>query len=322
MVESRHRGDAVITDAGGTVVHAWGEMDRVVYPRSSIKPLQALVLLETGAADAYDVSDAELALAAASHGGTPEHTAAARAWLGRLGLGAGDLECGGYEPMDETAAKAMVRAGDTPGPLENNCSGKHTGILATALHQGEPTGGYTRPGHPAQTRLKTMLEEMGACDLARAPTGTDGCGIPVYGMALNAMARALARMADPAGLDAARAGAAARVIGAMTSHPEMVAGPDRFDTMAIEAARGAFVVKGGAEGMYGAILPGRGLGVALKIDDGAKRASEAAMAAILKFLGLLDGVAEERLKAFLEAPVTNARGDTVGAVRMAPNWDR
>ena len=330
MVESRHRGAAVVVDSDGRLVHAWGDAARLVYPRSAIKPLQALVLIETGAADAYQLTDTELALASASHGATPEHTDLCAHWLERIGLGPGDLECGGQEPMDGETARDLIRMGVSPGPIHNNCSGKHTGFLTTARHLGEPVAGYSGPDHPVQQRMAVLLAEMGDCDLTDAPAGTDGCGIPVYGMPLRAMATALARMADPAGLAPERRAAAKRIIGAMTAHPRLVAGPARFDTIAMEAGAmevgaNTFAVKGGAEGMYGAVLPGLGLGIALKIDDGAKRASEVAMAAILEFLGALapigTGAAETAMAAFLEAPVTNARDETVGAVRMAEGWE-
>ncbi len=319
MVESRHRAAAVVMDAAGKRPHAWGDTGQLVYPRSAIKPVQTLALIESGAAERFAISDAEIALASASHNGTPAHTEAVAAWLVRIGLSERDLVCGAHPPMDEDAARALVRAGQTPGPLCNNCSGKHAGFLTTARHMGEPTAGYVKPGHPVQQRLKGLLGEMGGADLARAPTGVDGCGIPVYGMTLAALARALARMADGERLDAARNQASKRIVAAMTANPLLVAGRGRFDTRAMQAGAGAFVAKGGAEGVQVAIVPGLGLGVAVKVEDGAKRAAEVAMAAILNLLGVLpDGLA----KPFLEAPVVNAAGDPVGVVRMARDWTK
>ncbi len=320
MVESRHQGTLVVMDAVGKTIHAWGDPDRVVYPRSAIKPLQALALVETGAAGAFDVTDQELALACASHSGMPEHTKIAGRWLERLGLGPDDLECGAHKPLDPGAAKAMIRSGETPGPLHNTCSGKHAGMLTTAKHMNEPVSGYTAPGHPVQEWLRALLTEMGGADLTRAPEGTDGCGIPVLGQPLSAMALALARMADPKGLDDGRAGACRRIVGAMTAHPFLVAGPGRFDTIAMEAAKAKFAVKAGAEGVYGAILPELGLGVALKIDDGAKRAAEVVMAAILDHLGLLDADAAKGMGKYLDAAVMNSPGNRVGSIRMQDGW--
>ena len=320
MVESRHRGAAVVMDREGKIVHAWGDGRRVVFPRSAVKPVQALVLVETGAAEAFDVADKELALASASHSGMPEHISAVSNWLKRIGLGPGDLECGGHEPLNPDAAKGLVQSGESFGPVHNNCSGKHTGMMTTAKHLGEPVSGYAKPGHPVQERLRVLLAEMGGADLTRAPEGMDGCGIPVFGMPLAAVAVAMARMADPGNLDDGRAGACRRIIGAMTAHPFLVAGPDRFDTVAMEAAKGRFVVKAGAEGMYGAILPGLGLGVALKIDDGAKRAAEVVMAAVLDHLGVLDEKAAKAMGKYLDAPVMNSPGNRVGQIRMKDGW--
>mgnify|MGYP002529290883 CR=1 FL=1 len=225
MVETRHFGACVVIDADGGILHAWGDQDRVVYPRSAIKPLQTLALIETGAADAYRLPDAEVALASASHGATSEHVDGVGAWLKRIGLGPEDLECGNQDPMDKDAAKALVRAGEASGRIHNNCSGKHTGFLCTALHMSEPPKGYSKLGHPVQDRLFAILSEMSGADLSQAPRGTDGCGIPVVGIPLIAMALALARMADPKDLDPGRAGAARRVVRAMTAHPPRVLRP-------------------------------------------------------------------------------------------------
>ena len=315
-VESSHRGAGVVVDPAGGVVAAWGDVARPVYPRSAVKPLQALPLIETGAAERFSVGDAEIALAAASHSGEPEHVALVTAWLKRMGLGPGDLECGPHAPMGEAATAALVHAGREPSPVHNNCSGKHAGFLATALHLGEETAGYVKPGHPVQRRMAEVLSDLSGVDLEGAPRGTDGCGIPVIAMPLRAMALGMARLANPDGLAPDRAAACRRVFGAMAAHGRMVAGRGRFDTRAIEAGSGAFVVKTGAEGVYVAAM--EGLGVALKIDDGAKRASETAMAAILGHLGVLDGI--RTLDPYLDGTVLSRPGDRVGAVRPAPGW--
>ncbi len=317
LVESRHSVDAVVVDASGGVVHRWGDCDRHVYPRSAIKPLQALPLVETGAAEAFAVSDAEVALACASHNGEPVHTRAVAAWLERLGLGVESLECGRQLPMDEGSAHDLLRAGEPDTALENNCSGKHTGFLATARHLGEPVEGYIEPGHPVQARLVEVLIEMGDVDLTATERGRDGCGIPVIGMPLRAMAKALARMADPSELPPLRAAAAERIVGAMMAHPYQVAGRERFDTYAMQAAPGRFAVKAGAEAVHAAIVPERGLGIALKGADGAKRGSEVAMAAVLDHLGLLDDKARTAMRDHLEAPLFNRPGERTGSIRMA-----
>lgn len=320
MVESRHRGAAAVVGADGSVVHAWGDVERPVYSRSAIKPLQALPLVETGAAEAFAVSDAEIALACGSHGGAPEHVRPVAAWLERIGLAPADLECGTHPPTDHAAAGALVRAGEEPSPLHNNCSGKHAGFLTTAVHLGEATAGYVGPDHPVQKRVESVLADLGGVALEGAARGTDGCGIPVIAMPLTAIARAMARLADPRGLAPARAAAVRRIVAAMTGHPGLVAGRERFDTVAIAAGRGAFVVKIGAEGVYAAAVPASGLGVALKIDDGARRAAETAITVLLRHLGALDAKAQAALEPYLDRPVPNRAGVRVGSVGVAKGW--
>lgn len=251
------------------------------------------------------MSEEEIALACASHDGDTESVSRIAAWLGRMGLTESDLECGAHVPTATAAADALVRSRRAPGPLHNNCSGKHAAMLAVARHRGEPVRGYIAPDHPAQTRLKRLLAEMSGADLAEAPAGVDGCGIPVYAMPLKGLARAMARLASAGGE------AAQSVIAAMTRHPRLVSGPGRFDTEAMAAGAGLFVVKGGAEGMHVAAIPGTGLGIALKIEDGAGRASNVVMAALLeRFAGV-------SLPAWREAPVHNIAGREVGVLRPA-----
>lgn len=320
LVESRHACLAVVADASGAVLDSWGDGDREIYPRSAIKPLQALPLIETGAADAFDLSDREIALACASHMGEPMHHEAVRAWLGRLGLGADDLECGAHAPRDEAAATAVIRNNVTLDRAYNNCSGKHSGFLTTAVHLNEATAGYSAADHPVQQRLKARLRELGGSDLDATSRGIDGCGIPVLGMPLAALARAMARMADPDGLPSPQGAASRRIFRAMTTHPEMVRGTHGLDTAIMRAGRGRFATKTGAEGVYIAIVPERKLGIALKVEDGASRASGLAMCALLDRLGLLDEAARAALRDQMTAVVPNAAGRPVGEIRMAAGW--
>ncbi len=314
-VESRHRGAIAVIDGSGNLIASWGEIDRPVFPRSAIKPLQALALVESGAADHFNLTSEELALACASHSGEPAQVQRVDRWLGRMGLGPEDLECGAHPPRHAQEVADMVRAGESPGRSHNNCSGKHAGFLCTALHMGEPTKGYSKADHPVQQRLRAVLSELGGCDLSTTAHGIDGCGIPVIAMPLVAMARALARMANPVDMPEPRAAASRRIIAAMTSHPEMVGGNGRFDTRMMVAGRGAFVVKTGAEGVYAGILPGPGLGIALKIDDGATRAAETVMAALLKHFGVLGDGVIDAVADLMEPVIVNAAGDPVGVVR-------
>jgi L-asparaginase II len=315
MVESHHRGSAAVIDADGRVVRAWGDTDAPVFARSAIKPLQALPLVETGAADRFGLGNVELALACASHRGEPIHVETVRRWLARADLGPQDLECGAHAPGNAAAAEAMIRAGEAPSPVHNNCSGKHSGFLTTARHLGEPTRGYIAPEHPVQKRVRAVLEEMSGLDLSRAPTGTDGCGIPVIGMSLRGMARAMARLANPKGLSADRAAAGKRLLDAMAAAPLMVSGTGTFNTVMMTVAGSTVRLKTGAEGVYCAMLPGLGYGIALKMDDGAARASEVAVGAILDSLGAFTDQQRETLAPQLRPIVKNVAGRDVGEIR-------
>lgn len=316
VVESRHRVSAVVVSAGGALVATWGEVEAPVYPRSAVKPIQALALVESGAAEAGAVSQPELALACSSHGGEPIHVEAVGAWLARLGLGEADLECGAHAPLHEPSAAALARSGSPPSAFHNNCSGKHAAMLATARHLGEATRGYIQASHGVQRRVADCLAEMSGCDLAAAPAASDGCGIPTYAMPLAGLARAMARLADPADQGAARAAACRRITAALAAHPLMVAGQGRCCTAVIEATGGAVLAKGGAEGVYAAALPGAGLGLALKAEDGARRASEAALLALLGHLGALDESQIARLGGLTGGRVLNRLGDQVGEIRV------
>jgi len=320
MVESRHRGSVAIVDADGALVESRGDIAQPVYPRSAIKLLQALPLIESGAADAFAVTPPELALACASHGGEPPHVATVLAWLARIGLGVADLECGTHWPSTTAAAHALVRAGETPRAVHNNCSGKHTGMLATCRHLGEPTRGYIDPAHPAQRRILAVFEAMCGLDLSGAPRGTDGCSLPQIGMPLAALARGIARFGAPDALPAARAAACRRLAAAVTAHPFMLAGTDRACTRLNEIAAGKAVVKTGAEGVYVAAIPARGLGIALKIEDGAGRAAEIAIAALLDRHAGLSETQRAALAPLIAPPTVNAAGRTVGSFGPAPAW--
>jgi L-asparaginase II len=316
MVESRHRAIACVVDADGRVLRHWGDVERPVYARSAVKSLQALPLVETGAADAFGLGDEELALACASHRGESVHTARVAAWLERIGLGPSDLECGVHLPYDEEAAHELLRRGEAPSPVHNNCSGKHAGMLTTAVHRGEPTRGYIRRDHPVQQRILGVLEQMTGHDLSRAPWGHDGCGIPTIGIPLGGIAMAMARLADPSGLPAHRAEAAARLCRAWGAHPHLVGGRHSYDTRLMKAAGGRVLLKVGAEGVMCAVVPELGLGAAVKVEDGADRAAGVAMAAILGGLGVLPEPDGE-LAALLRPQLANRAGLRVGEVRPA-----
>jgi len=316
MTESRHRALAVIADRNGRILDYWGNFERAIYPRSAVKPLQALPLIESGAADAFALGSEELALACASHSGEPVHTEAVAAWLERIGCSSADLECGAHPPYDTETARELVRQGREPTPLHNNCSGKHTGFLTVARHKGEPLSGYTAFTHPVQQRILGVLEQMTGQDLGDAPRGIDGCSIPTIAVPLGALAMAMARLADPVDLPDRRAEAALRIRAAWGAHPYLIAGRNRFDTLAMTAGEGRFMVKAGAEGVSCAALPEFGIGIAVKIEDGAGRAADVAMAALLRHVGALGDEAWESLAGTPARPrLANVRGTTVGEIR-------
>lgn len=313
FVECVHLGSAVVATPEGAVVEGWGEPDRVVLPRSAAKPLQALALVESGAADAASLGEAELALACASHSGAALHAGLARRWLGRLGLTEAALACGGHEPADRAERDALIRAGAAPGRAHDNCSGKHSGFLTLALRLTAPVEGYCEPEHPVQRAVADAIHEATG-DPPELGHAVDGCSAPNFATTLTGLARAMARMAAPeAGFGAgARAEAARRLMAAMTARPELVAGEGRATTGLMRRTAGRVAVKSGAEGVFVAMLPGRGLGVALKIDDGAGRAAECAMAAILSRLGEGEAAAPWR-----EVPQRNRAGTVTGRLRPA-----
>jgi len=317
FVESRHRGACAVVNVHGDLVHGWGNVDALVYPRSALKPVQALSLLESGAADHFALTDEEIALACASHNGEPFHVERVNAWLHRVGLSGDDLECGIGESISLQVTKAMSRDHIEFTRAHNNCSGKHAGFLCTARHLGVVGKNYLHSDHPVQRQVTESIEQMAGVSLENAPRGVDGCGIPVFAFPLRALARAMARMMAT-DLAAPRRRAAERILAAMAAHPHCVAGHERFDTVVMEACGGAVVLKGGAEGVHVAMIPAHGLAVALKIDDGSIRGSELAMGCVLDGLGLLPGPARDAVAERITTPVLNTLGAVVGELRRGP----
>ena len=285
-VESRHAGAFAVADAKGGLVLSGGDPDRAIFPRSAIKALQALPLLVSGAADKFGLGDAELALACASHAGAPVHTETASRMLALAGRDETCLECGTQWPSSCAAARALAASGGQPGPLHNNCSGKHAGFICTAVATGRDPGGYVRPDHPAMRDITAAVSAVSGVNLERQVPGIDGCSIPAYQLPLRNLAAGFARFGSLAGLPEGFAGAAARLQRAVAAHPIMLAGEGLFDTVLAGVMGGAAFAKVGAEGVYCGALPRLGLGFALKCDDGAVRAAEAAAASLIRhFLG-------------------------------------
>jgi len=323
-VESRHADSLAVVDADGALLASLGDIERPVFPRSAVKALQALPLVAGGAADAFGLRDEELALACASHGGEDGHVATARAMLAKASLDESALECGAHWPYLDTAVHALARAGRTPGPAHNNCSGKHAGFVCVGCLMARDTGrdpqafvrGYVRHEHPVMREVAAALAAVTGADIERAPRGIDGCSIPTYGIALRAMALGFARFGSGHGLSAAHAGAARRLRGAVATSPWHAAGTGRFDTRVMQHFGDRVFCKVGAEGVYGAALPARGLGVAIKIDDGAARAAEVVMAAVVEALVALDDRDTAFVHGLVEPPLRNWNGIEVG--RLEP----
>jgi L-asparaginase II len=308
IVESRHTGAYAVCDAEGRVIAEAGDVTQPVFPRSAIKAFQCLPVVESGAADRFGFSDEEIALACASHGGEPEHARVARAMLAKVGASEDDYECGAHWPMDYAAQRALARSGGEPLAVHNNCSGKHAGMLALAKQLGVPAQGYARPGHPVQRAIARTIGELCDADVDRAPCGIDGCSVPTWAIPLSNLALGFARLT--------RRASAKRIFAACRAHPFMVAGTGRFCTRLMQAVPRAFV-KTGAEGVYGAAVPHAGLGIALKCDDGASRAAEVAMAAVLARLDVWTAEERAALRGFARVAIKNWRQFTTGEIRAA-----
>jgi L-asparaginase II len=317
-VESRHRGSIAIVDASGRAIAAIGAVTDHVFPRSAVKPIQALPLVETGAADAFGYGAVELALACASHGGEPRHVAAVENMLAAAGADSTGLECGPQWPSDEEARAALWRSGRQPTAIHNNCSGKHAGFLAVARHRGWEISGYVAPDHPVQELVRQALAEIAGTHLDASVRGVDGCSIPAYSIPLDRLAFGFARFVTGEGLSEIRAAAARRLIEACQSEPFFVAGTGRFCTQAMTIFGKRLIVKTGSEGVFCAGFPEHGLGAAVKCDDGAARAAEVMMGTVIAAVLKPQEPEMQRFRHRLRTPVSSRNGLPVGEVRPSP----
>ena len=316
MLESAHLGHAVICDGRGAIIEAWGDPEAVIFPRSSCKMIQALPLIESGAADAAGLSDEQLALSCASHNGAAIHTERVARWLDDLGMSESDLRCGPQMPDDFPARKGLVCSGIAPCQIHNNCSGKHTGFLTLTRHLGAGPE-YIDASHPVQVAVRAAFEEV--TGLASPGYGIDGCSAPNFATTVHGLARAMGYFAAARPDGRGREGAAARLVQAMMGHPDLVAGEGRACTRLMRAMGGRVAVKTGAEAVFVAILPELKRGIALKIMDGATRASEAALTALLVRLGALE--ADHPVVAdLLTGPILTRRGIAAAALRRAAGF--
>ncbi len=319
-VESQHFGAAVVCDTKGDVVESWGDIERLIFPRSVLKPMLAIHLIESGAGDHYTLSDAELSLACSSHQGEQMHQNLVKSWLNRLGLTEDHLACGAVLPEHTESAHQLLASGQQGCRIHHNCSGKHTGFLTTALHLDMPLDNYHQLEHPLQQLSLDILSDLSDIDLRQYPIGIDGCGLPAPTMPLLQLGRAIARFANPVDLSDNRAKAIYRLHEAITNEPLYIAGHGSVVSELNEVTKGAVLAKSGAEGVLTAALPERGLGIALKIADGSNRARSVALLAILDHLGALSDEEKHKLHAHISPTIVNSRGLVVGEVRTAASW--
>jgi L-asparaginase II len=325
ITESRHRGHIAAVEPDGNVVSYLGAPLNVTFLRSSAKPFQTLPLLVSGAADRFEFTDQEIALACASHSGEPIHTALAASMLRKIGLGPEALRCGIHEPFSPEVAQGLRDRGEQPNVLQNNCSGKHAGMLALARHLGAPTDNYDSAENPVQLAIADVVSQFSGIAVEDLSVGVDGCGVPVFGITVRAMAMAYARLVSPLmEFDQATRDACKRIVRVMSAYPELIGGTsNRLDTEIMRAAPGRVISKVGAEGVYtAAILPceewPRGLGLALKIEDGDDhRARPTVVIEALHQLSLLRDESLEAVARYAFFPVRNRRGEIVGEIRAS-----
>lgn len=325
IIESLHRGHLIAVDGGGETVAELGSPESVTYIRSSGKPFQTIPLITSGAAERFDFTDQEIAIACGSHSGEAIHVETVQGMLSKIGLDESALRCGVHEPFSVEVTRELTRKQQPPSVLQNNCSGKHAGMLAVAKHLGVPLDTYDAPQHPVQQLILQLVSEFSGLPAQRIAIGIDGCAAPVFGLSVRAMALMYARLVKPpADFDSPVKDACQRIVRAMIDYPEMVGGTrDRLDTEMIRAGNGTLISKIGAEGVYTVgVLPSAewpsGLGLAVKVEDGDdKRARPPAVIEALRQLGVLHEGEVAALASYAPTPITNRRGEQVGEARAA-----
>ncbi|MFB3163418.1 asparaginase [Neobacillus sp. 179-J 1A1 HS] len=315
-LESSHDVHIAVVNNEGKLLYTYGNPDRLTFPRSSMKPFQAVPLIETGAAEHFRYSPAELSLSCASHSGEQIHREAVLHILERVGLTEEALQCGTHIPRDIESYKQLIRDGKDLTPVFSNCSGKHSGMLATAAYMNEDVSSYREIHHPLQQRILEAIEDICSFPKEEIQLSVDGCGVPVHQLPLSHAALGFARLAKPnETLAPKRAAALETIRNAMMQHPEMVGGTDRFDTDLMKIYDGRVVAKAGAEAVQFIGLVEEGIGIAIKVEDGAPRATSVAAMEVLKQLGIGCERTFEVLKDYVIAPVLNARNDTIGTIK-------
>jgi len=311
VVESVHRASVAVVDSKGRLVASFGDPDLVTYVRSSIKTVQALPLLETGAADRFAFSEEELAAACSSHNGEDLHTRIVAGILHKIGLDTSALRCGAHAPYDKATAERVGRAFT---PLHNNCSGKHAGMLAVCVHKGWDVSTYLNPEHPLQKRIRALVAEEAGAPEKELAVGIDGCGAPNFALPIRRTAQIFARLMSGDELPGDRGHELSRLRDAMLAHPDVVAGTGRVDTQFMRAFRGRVWVKAGGESCYGMGVRERGLGIVAKVEDGASRAVPPLLFRILEDLGVVNERERRELEPVIDEPVRNVAGREVGRI--------
>ena len=311
IVESSHRVHAAVIDASGRLIASARDANLVTHWRSCAKPFQVMPLLSSGGFDRIGWGDDQLALACASHGGEPEHVGIAEAMLASIGMEQGDLACGPHEPLTQRGQKLLRESGDRPTRLHNNCSGKHAAMLGRAYSSEWPAVGYERQDHPVQRDILREVSRWAGVGESSIGQAVDGCGVVEFALPLDAMARAYSRLAD----DARRSlELPSRIVHAMQTRPFLIGGTDRFDSALIEATEGRVISKIGAEGVHSVAIIDDGIGIAIKVEDGAQRAQFPAVIRVLQHFGALPADLPPRLAEYAPRLLRNTRGEVVGEV--------
>lgn len=316
MVESYHRGAAVVVDKCGDVIAAYGDISRPIYPRSAIKPLQAMVFAQSGAMERFNLDYMHLALACSSHSGQDVHVNLVRRWLLQIGLNETALECGVHSARHDETRAFMIRKDQEPSALHNNCSGKHAGMISVAVHNGQPVENYTARSHPVQQQVLKMLSDLTNEPVEYRPAGLDGCGIPVVGISLVGVALGFAKIANGQFDSKNRMDAAEKIRTAMKQFPLLVGGDGRFCTLVPKITNRKVLVKVGAEGVYaGMTADSNRLAFALKIDDGSGRAAEVAMGWLIAKYANLSASEISDLKPWFEPKLRTVARKPAGVIR-------
>lgn len=312
MVESLHRGHVAVVNSKGELLYSLGNSQEVVYARSSMKPLQAIPIVETGAAEHYNFDYADLSLTCASHNGEDQHTNRVQSILERAELGYSDLQCGTHNPRWQDTYEALIKANGEVTAIYNNCSGKHSGMLATAKHMNESINDYFRIDHPVQQRIMEAISDVTEVPKEDIAIGIDGCGVPVHGIPLYNLALGFAKLADPVQLPAKRQDAINKITTSMMAAPEMVGGTERFCSDFMRVLDGRMFGKAGAEGVYCIGDKETGIGIAIKIEDGNGRATSPVAVEVLSQLGILTEQQKEQLAEYHHPALKNARKEKIG----------